>query len=206
MCVQHPPFIVISVLSSSLRACRPGWQKEAGRERLGGESNTPGRKESEFTQQQGGEIKDDFYFLYLEENSLPGRGAGAERCQPRIMTCLTDRETHTHTQFHTNSHAQPSTNTLRLKHTQHYTHKHTQTFRSIFTSLCFHIFFYRFSPKNNPDTTEMFSATTQQCFLKWTAKIHIHGPDGTSHFFQNVWVFRWVLLFWSGPNLDIWTI
>lgn len=75
------------------------WQ--AGRERPGGESNAPGWKESEFTQQQGGEIKDDFYFLYLGENSLPGRGAGAERCQPRIMTCLADRETHAHKHTHT---------------------------------------------------------------------------------------------------------
>lgn len=77
----------------------------AGRQGASG-SDAAGWKESEFTQQQGGEIKDDFYFLYLEENSLPGRGARAERCQPRKMTCLTDRETHIQThKTHTHTRA-----------------------------------------------------------------------------------------------------
>lgn len=91
--------------------------EERGRERWGGESYAPERKESEITKWRGGEIKDDFYFLYLEESSLPGRGVGAERCQLRIMTCLTDRETHTkHQQTH---------NTFRLKHTE-YTVSYTE--------------------------------------------------------------------------------
>lgn len=95
----------------SLRRQSEAAGRQAGRERASG-SDAAGQKESEFTQQQGGEIKDDFYFLYLRENSLPGRGARAERCQPRKMTCLTDRETHTQTH---KTHTHTCTVTLHMK-------------------------------------------------------------------------------------------
>lgn len=107
--------VIIAIIS---RLVRP-----SGRERRGGESNAPGwKKESEFTQRRGGEIKDDFYFSLSGGEFITWQRSRAERCQPRIMTCLTDRETHTHTQTHNvNKHITPQTHS-RLCHYTHNTH------------------------------------------------------------------------------------
>lgn len=101
--------------SSSLTACL---MPMAGREQYGGKPwHRGGKKNLSLHNGKAEKLKMIFFYsLYLKENSLPGREARAERCQPRIMTCLTDRETHTyshtplrthpHMRSHTISHAQ----------------------------------------------------------------------------------------------------